>query len=53
VEVVEIPTFWNPRREGESQNSVATQARYIGTLLVNRLKPPSAMLRSAAEGRVR
>ncbi len=53
VDVVEIPTFWNPRREGESQNSVATQARYIGTLVANRLKPPSSMLRSAVDGGVR
>ena len=53
VEVIEIPTFWNPRREGESQNSVATQARYIGTLVTNRLKPAAAMLRPPVDGSVR
>lgn len=52
VAVVEIPTFWYPRREGKSQNSVATQVRYIGTLVTNRLKPPSAMLRSPVGGSV-
>jgi len=45
VEVVEVPTFWTPRREGESQNSLATQARYIKTLIVNRFKPQSGILR--------
>ncbi len=48
VDVVEVPTFWKPRREGESQNSLSTQARYVGTLLAERFKPPSAILRSAA-----
>ena len=51
VEVVEVATKWTPRREGESQNSVATQARYIGTLFTNRFKPVSAIVRSVpAEG---
>ena len=50
VEVVEIPTFWNPRREGESQNSLSTQARYIRTLIVNRFKRPSSMLRGIGSG---
>ncbi len=45
VEVVEVPTLWRPREDGESQNSVATQARYIGTLLSNRLVRRSAILR--------
>lgn len=48
VDVVEVPTFWKPRREGESQNSLSTQARYVGTLIAERSKPPSAILRSAA-----
>ncbi|MBW3613755.1 MAG: glycosyltransferase [Actinobacteria bacterium] len=39
VEVLEVPTRWVPRREGESQNSVATQARYIRTLATNRFGP--------------
>ncbi len=51
VDVVEVATQWTPRREGESQNSVATQARYIGTLFTNRFKPVSAIVRSVpAEG---
>ncbi len=45
VEVVEVPTFWTPRREGESQNSLSTQARYLRTLLVERLQPQSRILR--------
>lgn len=45
VEVVEVPTQWRPRQEGESQNSLATQARYIGTLFANRFTPPAAMLK--------
>ncbi len=47
VEVVEVPTRWTPRPEGESQNSLATQARYVPTLVRNRFKPTAAMLRSA------
>ncbi len=39
VEVLEVPTRWVPRREGESQNSVSTQARYIRTLASNRFGP--------------
>ncbi len=45
VEVVEVPTFWTPRREGESQNSLSTQARYLRTLLVERFQPRSRILR--------
>lgn len=45
VEVVEVPTLWLPRQEGTSQNSLSTQARYIGTLITNRFKPRSAVLR--------
>lgn len=48
VEVVEVPTFWTPRREGESQNSLSTQARYIRTLVVDRFQPQSAILRPVA-----
>jgi hypothetical protein len=47
VEVVEVATQWTPRPEGESQNSLATQARYIKTLVANRFAPRSAMLRGA------
>lgn len=39
VEVLEVPTRWVPRSEGESQNSVSTQARYIRTLASNRFGP--------------
>ncbi|MDQ4133718.1 MAG: glycosyltransferase [Actinomycetota bacterium] len=48
VEVVEVPTFWTPRREGESQNSLSTQARYLRTLVVERVQPPARMLRPGA-----
>jgi glycosyltransferase involved in cell wall biosynthesis len=47
VEVVEVPTFWTPRQEGESQNSLATQARYIRTLVANRFKPRASLLLSS------
>jgi hypothetical protein len=46
VEVVEIPTFWTPRPDGESQNSLATQARYIRTLVTNRLASPASFRRT-------
>ena len=46
VEVIEIPTKWTPRREGISQNSLATQARYIKTLIINRFIASSTILRS-------
>ena len=39
IEVVEVPTAWAARQEGESQNSLSTQARYIGTLVRTRLRP--------------
>jgi hypothetical protein len=51
VEVVEVPTRWTPRREGESQNSISTQARYVQTLVTNRFKPLSEMLRTGSEWR--
>ncbi|MBA2640784.1 MAG: glycosyltransferase family 2 protein [Nocardioidaceae bacterium] len=47
VEVLEIPTAWRPRPDGESQNSLATQARYVKTLVTHRRQPTSTMLRSA------
>lgn len=50
VEVVEIPTFWTPRQEGESQNSLSTQARYVRTLVENRFTPSSSIARSSATG---
>ncbi len=48
VEVLEVPTRWTPRSEGVSQNSLATQTRYIGTLLRTRLKTPSTFVRVPA-----
>lgn len=33
VEVVEVPTAWVPRREGNSQNRLTYQAEYIPTLI--------------------
>ncbi len=50
IEVVEIPTYWAPRPDGESQNSLSTQARYIRTLLTNRLAPPNSFLRISQRG---
>lgn len=50
VEVLEVATQWTPRPEGESQNSLGTQARYIKTLLTNRVAPRSAMVRGADTG---
>ena len=52
VEVVEVPTRWTPRPDGESQNSLSNQVRYIGTLASNRFKPTAAMLRSPAKDRL-
>ena len=51
VEVVEVATQWTPRHEGESQNSLRTQARYIRTLATNRFKPRSAIIRTATTDR--
>ncbi len=50
VDVVEIPTFWTPRPDGESQNSLRTQARYIRTLLVHRFQKAASMVREPAGG---
>jgi hypothetical protein len=44
VQVVEIPTRWEPRSDGTSQNSVRTQARYIGALWQHRFTPQRAFL---------
>lgn len=44
VEVVEVPTTWRARQEGDSQNSLATQARYIPTLVRNRFSPPTGIV---------
>jgi hypothetical protein len=52
VEVVEVPTRWTRRPDGESQNSLANQARYIPTLVTNRFKPTAGMLRSEAKDRL-
>jgi hypothetical protein len=48
VEVIEIPTFWTPRQEGESQNSLSTQARYIRTLLAHRVQGAATILRQSS-----
>ncbi len=45
IKVVEIPTLWAPRPDGESQNSLSTQARYIRTLFTNRVASPDSFLR--------
>ncbi len=52
VEVVEVPTRWAPRPDGESQNSLANQVRYIGTLVKNRSQPAATMLRPPAKPRL-
>jgi Glycosyl transferase family 2 len=44
VEVVEVPTTWRARQEGDSQNSLATQARYVPTLFRSRFTPPAAIV---------
>lgn len=46
VEVLEVATTWTPRQEGESQNSLSTQARYLGTLVRTRTAAPEGMLRA-------
>lgn len=48
VEVIEVATRWVPRQEGQSQNSLATQARYLWTLVAHWRQRPSAMLRRPA-----
>lgn len=53
IPVLEVATHWVPRQEGESQNSLRTQARYIKTLATNRFKPRWAMLRAPATDRSR
>jgi hypothetical protein len=45
VPVVEVPMQWRPRPEGESQNSLRTQARYIRTLLATRFLSRASILR--------
>ncbi len=52
VEVVEVPTRWTPRPDGESQNSLANQVGYLRPLVKNRFRPAAAMLRSPAEHRL-
>ena len=44
VEVIEVPTTWAARQEGESQNSLSTQARYVGTLVRTRIRPAADLL---------
>jgi hypothetical protein len=44
IAVVEVPTTWKLRQEGESQNSVMTQARYIPTLIRNRAVSPKVLV---------
>ena len=48
IEVHEVATQWVPRPDGESQNSVAFQARYIPTLFENRFASKESMLRQAS-----
>jgi len=45
IEVIEVPTRWAPRPDGESQNSLATQARYIRTLFATRFGSAIAFLK--------
>ncbi|HEV2767984.1 MAG TPA: glycosyltransferase family 2 protein [Acidimicrobiales bacterium] len=45
VEVFEVPTRWTPRQEGQSQNSLSTQARYLTTLVRTRVATPERLLR--------
>ncbi len=53
IPVLEVATQWAPRQEGESQNSLRTQARYVKTLATNRFKPRSRMLRAPAADHAR
>lgn len=52
IEVVEVPTRWVPRPDGESQNSLSNQARYFRPLVKNRFEAPARMLRGAAKERL-
>ncbi len=45
VEVFEVPTRWAAREEGESQNSLSTQARYVSMLFRTRVATPERLLR--------
>lgn len=45
VPVHEVPTQWFPRSDGDSQNSLSFQARYILTLFQNRFVSKSAILK--------
>ena len=49
IEVVEVPTRWTPRPDGESQNSLPNQLRYFRPLLTNRFQRPARMWRAAAK----
>jgi len=44
VEVVEVPTRWRARQEGDSQNSLANQARYVPVLFRNRFSSPATLV---------
>ena len=44
VEVLEVPTRWRARQEGDSQNSLANQARYVPVLFRNRFTKPEALV---------
>ena len=46
VEVVEIPSVWRPRSEGESQNTFLRNLLYFWTGLRTRFAQPSSLLRS-------
>jgi hypothetical protein len=47
VTIREIPTLWRVRDDGESQNSLAIQARYVGTLIRTRFLPASRLLKQS------
>lgn len=49
IDVYEVPTRWLPRPEGESQNSVATQARYIPLMIKNRFVSTTSFVRKQKE----
>ena len=39
-----VPTRWRARQEGDSQNSLANQARYVPVLFRNRFTKPEALV---------
>jgi hypothetical protein len=57
VQVIEVPTTWRARHEGESSNSFAANFAYLGTAVRVRLAVPASMWRcgisSELEGQTR